>query len=118
MKQDLFSVIVRRSQRSPSSHRIRILIVLALNLALLTACLQQTRKFALSEPPAPANAVNINSATPAELEKLPGVGKVLAQKIVAHRERFGPFQRTAHLMMVDGISERKFRALSHMVTVQ
>lgn len=118
MKQDLFSVIVRRSHRSRSSHRIRILFVLTLNLVLLTACIQQTRQFSLSEPPAPPNAVNLNTATAAELEKLPGVGNVLAQKIVAHREKFGPFQRTAHLMMVDGISERKFRALSHMVAVQ
>ncbi len=64
-----------------------------------------------------ASQVNINTATPQELEKLPGVGKVIAERIVAHRQQYGPFRRLAHLMMVRGISDRKFRELRPMIVV-
>lgn len=61
--------------------------------------------------------ININTAPPQELEKLPGVGKVMAERIVAHREQYGPFRRTEHMMMVRGISDRKFRAIRGLLTV-
>ena len=62
--------------------------------------------------------ININTAASSDLEKLPGVGKVLAERIVAHREQYGLFRRAEHLMMVRGISERKFRELSPFVKVE
>jgi competence ComEA-like helix-hairpin-helix protein len=62
--------------------------------------------------------VSINCATREELEKLPGIGPALAARIVEQRERYGPFRRTEHLMMVRGISERGFRALRPFVTVE
>jgi competence ComEA-like helix-hairpin-helix protein len=61
---------------------------------------------------------NLNIAPAAELEQLPGIGKALAQRIVAHREQFGSFRRAEHLMLVRGISEEKFLAISSMVTVE
>jgi competence ComEA-like helix-hairpin-helix protein len=61
--------------------------------------------------------VNINTASLSDLEKLPGVGKVLAERIVEHRENYGPFRRAEHLLMVRGISDRKFRAIQQMLTV-
>src|SRR5688572_160217 len=42
-------------------------------------------------PAAAGQLVNVNTATPAELEVLPGVGPVLAEAIVAYREEHGPF---------------------------
>jgi competence ComEA-like helix-hairpin-helix protein len=70
--------------------------------------------------PKPANesAININTASAPELEKLPGVGRGIAQRIVAHREQYGPFRRAEHLMMVRGISDRKFRQLRTMIVVE
>ena len=62
--------------------------------------------------------LNINLATVRELETLPGIGKVTAERIVAHRERYGPFRRPEHLMMVEGISDRKFRALRELITIE
>ena len=59
--------------------------------------------------------INLNSASISELEKLPGVGKVLAERIVTHRNKFGPFRRVEHLLIVRGISERKFRELRPFV---
>jgi competence ComEA-like helix-hairpin-helix protein len=61
--------------------------------------------------------INLNTATAAELEKLPGVGKVIAERIVAHREQYGPFRRPEHVMMVRGISDNKFRQLRSLITV-
>jgi competence protein ComEA len=65
--------------------------------------------------PAP---ININSAKAIELEKLPGIGEALAARIVQHRDRFGPFRRPEHLLMVRGISDRKFRELRPLITVE
>ena len=61
--------------------------------------------------------ININTASVSDLEKLPGVGKVLAERIVEHRENYGPFRRAEHLLMVRGISDRKFREIQQMLTV-
>jgi len=61
--------------------------------------------------------ININVATADELEKLPGVGKVTAERIVAHRSQYGPFRRPEHVMMVQGISDAKFRKIRGMIVV-
>jgi competence ComEA-like helix-hairpin-helix protein len=62
--------------------------------------------------------ININTAPAAELEKLPGIGKGLAERIIDHRERFGPFRRPEHLIIVRGISDRRFRAFKDLITVE
>jgi competence protein ComEA len=60
--------------------------------------------------------LSINTASIAELEKLPGVGKVLAERIVRYREEHGPFRRAEHLLMVQGISDNKFRKIQPLIT--
>ena len=62
--------------------------------------------------------IEINSAAVSELENLPGVGRGLAKRIVAYREQHGPFRRVEHLMMVQGISEKKFRELQPYIEVR
>jgi competence ComEA-like helix-hairpin-helix protein len=62
--------------------------------------------------------ININNAPMRELERLPGIGKGLAERIVDHREKFGPFRRPEHLIIVRGISDRRFRALRDLITVE
>ena len=62
--------------------------------------------------------ININTASVKELEKLPGIGKGLAERIVEHREKYGPFRRSEHLIMVRGISDKRFRALRDLITVE
>lgn len=61
--------------------------------------------------------VNINRATAAELDSLPGVGPSTAQKILADREANGPFKTIEDLMRVSGIGEKKFDSLKDLVTV-
>ncbi|HEY6188634.1 MAG TPA: helix-hairpin-helix domain-containing protein [Pyrinomonadaceae bacterium] len=72
----------------------------------------------LGQETAGAPLVNINTASPEELERLPGIGKALAARIVAHRRQYGRFRRAEHLIMVRGISDRRFRALRAQVTVE
>ncbi len=64
------------------------------------------------------NAVNINSASAEELEKLPRVGQELAKRIVEHREKYGKFRRSEHLILVRGISGKKFRDLQDLVKAE
>ena len=60
-------------------------------------------------------AIDINSASPEELEKLPRIGKETARKIVEHRERHGKFRRAEHLILVRGMSDKKFREIKSFV---
>jgi competence protein ComEA len=65
----------------------------------------------------PGGKVNINSATASDFENLPGIGPVLAQKIVDYRDQHGPFRSIQDLMKVTGIGQKKFDSLSAYVTV-
>jgi competence ComEA-like helix-hairpin-helix protein len=62
--------------------------------------------------------ININTASVKELEKLPGIGRGLAERIIEHREKYGPFRRPEHLIMVRGISDKRFRVLRDSVTIE
>ena len=64
-----------------------------------------------------ARLINLNTASHAELGRLPGIGEGLAARIVEHRERHGAFRRVEHLIIVRGISERRFAELRAFVTV-
>jgi competence protein ComEA len=65
----------------------------------------------------PQSPVNINTAQAEELERLPGIGRALAARIIAFREEYGPFRRAEHLIMVRGIGDRRFRRLRPFITV-
>ena len=67
--------------------------------------------------PLRTHMTNLNTATREELAGLPGIGQTMAARIVSHRERYGPFRRAEHLMMVRGISDRRFRQLRALVNV-
>jgi competence protein ComEA len=60
--------------------------------------------------------ININTATSAELEALPGVGEVLATRIVEYREQNGPFRSVDDLIHVEGISDRVIDEMRDRVT--
>jgi competence ComEA-like helix-hairpin-helix protein len=62
-------------------------------------------------PPGPAVALDLNTATAAELDALPGIGPVLAARIVEHRRRNGAFRRVEELLSVPGIGPRLLERL-------
>jgi len=62
--------------------------------------------------------VDLNSATAAELVELPGVGEVIAQRIIRHRTISGPFRSVNELLVIRGISRKKLEALRPLLTVR
>jgi competence protein ComEA len=60
----------------------------------------------------PAGRVSINRATASELQALPGVGPVLAERIVAFRAAHGPLRSLADLQRVQGIGARSAARLA------
>jgi competence protein ComEA len=72
---------------------------------------------ALAGPDAAPTVVNINAATAAELETLPGVGAVTAERIIAWRTLHGRFAAVTQLQQVSGIGPSKYAALAGRVTV-
>ena len=61
--------------------------------------------------------LSLNRADATQLQDLPGVGPVLAERIVAHRDANGPFQTVEDLLDVPGIGEAKLAAIRDLVTV-
>ena len=60
--------------------------------------------------------ININTADASELDKLPGVGPAMAEKIVEWRKNNGPFQDGEDLKKVKGIGEEKYRKLKDKIS--
>jgi competence protein ComEA len=61
--------------------------------------------------------VNLNTATQAQLEELPGIGPTYAQSIIAERQRRGGFTSVNDLRSVRGIGDKRFAELAPLVTV-
>jgi competence ComEA-like helix-hairpin-helix protein len=109
---------------------IRFLILLMLLAPSLSSCAQRARERNLTNGLAnPIDSpqafqsnqpqrININTASAEELEKLPGIGKALAARIIEHREKYGPFRRPEHLIIVRGISDKRFRTLRNLITAE
>ena len=64
-----------------------------------------------------STVINLNTATQAELETLPGVGPALASTIISYREENGGFSSVNDLRKVSGIGDKKFSDLKDLVSV-
>ncbi len=64
-----------------------------------------------------ANPVNLNSASVAQLQTLPGIGASTAQRIVEYRQKNGAFKKIEELMNVKGIGEKSFLKLKPLIVV-
>jgi competence protein ComEA len=95
----------------------------ALSVALLIALLgapvpmasAQTTRAELKE--AVARPVNLNTATVAELDALPGIGRKTAELIIAYRQKNGGFRKIEELMNVKGVGEKSFLKLKPRIVV-
>ena len=61
--------------------------------------------------------VNINTATATELETLPGVGPVIAKRIIDYREKYGAYKNIGELKNVSGIGDKTFEGLADRICV-
>ena len=70
------------------------------------------------EPVQSGQPVNINTASAETLDTLPGIGPVLAQRIVDWRAQYGAFSSVEQLTDVPGIGEAKLEKIRAMITVE
>jgi competence protein ComEA len=61
--------------------------------------------------------VNLNTATAADFEGLPGIGAKTAARIIEYRQKNGPFKKVEELMNVRGIGEKNFLKLKPQLTI-
>ena len=86
-------------------------------LALGAPASRASAQSAIKAEAKPVAAVNINTATAAELDALPGIGAATAKRIVEFRQKNGPFKKIEDLMNVQGIGEKSFLKLRPQITV-
>jgi competence protein ComEA len=98
---------------------IASLIVIALFLtgSVPVVAGPQNKAVASKASGAPAAPVNLNTATQAQLETLPGIGAATAKRILEYRQKSGSFKKIEELMNVKGIGEKSFLKLKPHVTV-
>ena len=105
--------------------RVLLMLLAVFAMAAIPAAAQQTPAEKPAKPAAapaklpaaPATIVNLNTATQAQLESLPGLGAKVAERILEYREKNGKFKKVEDLMNVKGIGEKSFLKLKPLLTV-
>ena len=94
---------------------------------ILVSNVQRVPQYGTESPIEPASSLsstvedvifplNINTATQLELVMLPGIGEILAQRILNYRNEHGDFAATAELLNVEGIGTTKLEAILDLIT--
>ena len=81
------------------------------HLSLLFVVMAVAVTAGIADGAQPGGVVNINTASPEQLQMLPRVGPSLADRIVEYREANGPFQTIDEILAVKGIGENSFEKL-------
>jgi competence protein ComEA len=99
---------------------IRMMTAVVLVLGLVSgavAAQDAARPAAKAAASTSAAPVNLNTATVAQLETVPGIGKATAERIVEYRQKNGGFKKVEDLMNVRGIGEKSFLKMKPLITV-
>ena len=95
-----------------------VILAMALVVSPATPAAQAAKPAAAAKARATATEpVNLNAATAAQLQTLPGVGASTAQRILDYRQKNGSFKKIEELMNVKGIGEKSFLKLKPLITV-
>jgi competence ComEA-like helix-hairpin-helix protein len=91
--------------------RLAFLFAAALLLFLFTVSVSAQKKHL------PAAPVDLNSATSAQLQQVPGIGPSTAKSIINFREKSGPFHRVEDILAIHGISKQALERMRPYITV-
>ena len=91
-------------------------ILVALAVSAPAAMAQDADRSAPAKATASA-PLNLNTATVAQLESLPGIGARTAALIVEYRQKNGGFKKVEELMNIRGVGEKSFLKLKSLITV-
>ena len=99
--------------------RMMTTIVLVLGLFATFASAQEPARPAAKATSSASSGtpINLNTATVAQLETLPGIGKSTAERILEYRQKNGGFKKVEDLMNVRGIGEKSFLKMKALITV-
>jgi comEA protein len=75
----------------------------------------QQKELPVKKKPA---VININEASQAELEEIPGIGSAMAQRIIDYRKTHRRFYKKEELKHVQGIGEKRFQEIEHLIEVR
>ncbi|MBW1894137.1 MAG: helix-hairpin-helix domain-containing protein [Deltaproteobacteria bacterium] len=62
--------------------------------------------------------ININTASESQLTELPGIGPAIAERIVRHRQKVGPFKAVEDLKQVKGIGDKIFIKIKNLIVTE
>lgn len=97
--------------RSEGGNAIRVAALPAAQATSASASTAPAASVAVSFP------LDINTATLEQLQQIPHIGAVLAQRIVDHRAQYGLFRSVSELLEIDGIGEKTLETLLPYITV-
>jgi competence protein ComEA len=99
--------------------RMMTAIVLVLGLVATAASAQEAARPSTKAATSSSSGtpINLNTATVAQLETLPGIGKSTAERILEYRQKNGGFRKVEDLMNVRGIGEKSFLKMKALITV-
>ena len=100
-----------------SSGKAQVTVTVSRNMQTLPP--ETTVPETMPEETAPAITypININTADKDTLTALPGIGEVLAQRILDYREEIGSFTHVEDLLNIEGIGERKMETIVDLITI-
>jgi len=85
-------------------------------LALVFGFVLVAAAHSVAQKQPPSTPVDLNTATPEQLQQVPGIGPSTAKAIVNFRRKSGPFQRVEDLLVIKGVSKARFEKMRPFIT--